>query len=111
MSTQDGRTENDKSMEMGVRQNTSDSSSSSAVVKNEDVDVAWDFLNKHRNVAKEDISIDLAALRHKIDWHIVPLMFCCYTLQFIDKVILNVSLCAVRTEHQTSCYYYCLASN
>lgn len=33
----------------------------------------------------------LKALRRKIDWHIVPIMFCCYTMQFIDKVLLNVS--------------------
>ena len=30
------------------------------------------------------------ALRRKIDWHIIPIMFCCYTMQFIDKVLLNV---------------------
>lgn len=34
---------------------------------------------------------DLKALRRKVDWHIVPIMFCCYTMQFIDKVLLNVS--------------------
>lgn len=34
---------------------------------------------------------DLKALRRKIDWHVVPIMFCCYTMQFIDKVLLNVS--------------------
>ena len=33
---------------------------------------------------------DLKALRRRIDWHIVPIMFCCYTMQFIDKVLLNV---------------------
>lgn len=33
----------------------------------------------------------LKALRRKIDWHIVPIMFCCYAMQLIDKVLLNVS--------------------
>ena len=33
---------------------------------------------------------DSKALRRKIDWHIIPIMFCCYTMQFIDKVLLNV---------------------
>ena len=33
---------------------------------------------------------DLKALRRRIDWHIVPIMCCCYTMQFIDKVLLNV---------------------
>lgn len=52
-----------------------------------DVDTAWKFLDSHRETAAV---VDLDALRRKIDWHIVPLMFCCYTMQFLDKVILNV---------------------
>lgn len=55
------------------------------------VDTAWKFLDDHRGLADSDISVDINALRRKIDWHIVPLMFCCYTMQFLDKVILNVS--------------------
>jgi hypothetical protein len=54
------------------------------------VDAAWKFLNEHRDVQGVD-EVNLSALRHKIDWHIVPLMFLCYTMQFLDKVILNVS--------------------
>jgi len=56
-----------------------------------DVDAAWTYLNTHRHAAhdKDSGPIDLAALRRKIDWHIVPLMFGCYTMQFLDKVILN----------------------
>jgi hypothetical protein len=34
---------------------------------------------------------DVPALRHKIDRHIVPIMFLCYLMNFIDKVALNVS--------------------
>ncbi|PFH55092.1 hypothetical protein XA68_10757 [Ophiocordyceps unilateralis] len=52
------------------------------------VDAAWRFLNDNRHAQGVD-SVDLPALRRKIDWHIVPLMFCCYTMQFLDKVILN----------------------
>lgn len=54
------------------------------------VDAAWTFLDRHRDVAAGDIPVDIDALRRKIDWRIVPLMFCCYTMQFLDKVILNV---------------------
>ena len=54
-----------------------------------DVDGAWKFLDNHRG---DDASTDIKALRRKIDWHIVPLMFLCYTMQFLDKVIYNVSL-------------------
>ncbi|GAO16713.1 hypothetical protein UVI_02002590 [Ustilaginoidea virens] len=46
------------------------------------------FLNDHRDAAGVD-AVDLNALRRRIDWHIVPLMFLCYTMQFLDKVILN----------------------
>jgi hypothetical protein len=55
-----------------------------------DVDAAWKFLDGHRDAAVTET--DLTALRHKIDWHIVPIMFLCYTMQFLDKVIYNVSL-------------------
>jgi hypothetical protein len=34
---------------------------------------------------------DISALRHKVDWHIVPIMFLCYLMNLIDKVALNVS--------------------
>lgn len=45
---------------------------------------------------------DLKALRRKIDWHIVPIMFCCYTMQFIDKVLLNVSRPIIRFSISSS---------
>ncbi|OLN96782.1 Thiamine pathway transporter THI73-like protein 1 [Colletotrichum chlorophyti] len=53
------------------------------------VDAAWNFLNEHRDAGIDTSSVDLNALRRKIDWRIVPLMFGCYTMQFLDKVILN----------------------
>ncbi|KAJ5747294.1 uncharacterized protein N7511_008990 [Penicillium nucicola] len=33
--------------------------------------------------------VDLQALRRKIDRRLMPYMFCCYVLQFLDKVMLN----------------------
>ncbi|EAQ88777.1 hypothetical protein CHGG_05396 [Chaetomium globosum CBS 148.51] len=53
-----------------------------------ELDTAWKYLDANRDADTSE-PIDLAALRRKIDWHIVPLMFLCYTLQFLDKVILN----------------------
>ena len=54
------------------------------------VDAAWDFLNAHRDAGADAVStVNLNALRRKIDFRIVPLMFGCYTMQFLDKVILN----------------------
>ena len=59
-----------------------------------ELDAAWTYLNEHRGTSADaDLeAVNLSSLRRKIDWHIVPLMFLCYTLQFLDKVILNVSL-------------------
>ncbi|KAL8282526.1 hypothetical protein RB597_009981 [Gaeumannomyces tritici] len=53
-----------------------------------EVDGAWKYLDAHRGADSHE-GVDLAALRRRIDWRIVPLMFCCYTMQFLDKVILN----------------------
>jgi hypothetical protein len=53
------------------------------------VDEAWFFLNSLANTNLETSTIDIRTLRRKVDWHIVPLMFACYTMQFLDKVILN----------------------
>lgn len=58
------------------------------------VDAAWEFLNEHRD-ARGDVT-SVKALRRKIDWHVVPVMFCCYTMQFLDKVILNVCVSFLR---------------
>lgn len=57
-------------------------------VESRDLDEAYLYLN-HQSEAGE--TVDLKALRRKIDWWIVPIMFACYTLQFIDKVVINVS--------------------
>lgn len=43
-----------------------------------DVDDAWKYLNAHRDSDAVN-RVDLAKLRRKIDWHIVPLMFLAYT--------------------------------
>lgn len=58
-----------------------------------DLDQAFWFVQRSSigNDAYSTSASDLKALRRKIDWHIVPIMFCCYTMQFIDKVLLNVS--------------------
>ncbi|KAJ5112046.1 hypothetical protein N7532_000091 [Penicillium argentinense] len=38
---------------------------------------------------ESEVSVDLKALRRKIDCRLLPFMFCCYVLQFLDKVMLN----------------------
>lgn len=61
------------------------------------IDTAWKFLDKHRDT---HVEVDITALRRKIDWRIVPLMFCCYTMQFLDKVILNVCYTPITLHSQ-----------
>jgi len=61
-----------------------------AVGKKNEVDAAWTYLNGSSSVSEGATGVvNMLALRRKIDWHIVPLMFGCYTMQFLDKVILN----------------------
>jgi hypothetical protein len=68
-------------------------SPSSFVVDDNRRDQALDFLNEFKN----DESVELSkvasftkGLRKKIDWRLMPFLFLCYTLTFIDKVLLNV---------------------
>lgn len=53
-------------------------------------DDALNYLDEHAKNVRCEATVDLAALRRKIDYHIIPFMFCCYILQFLDKVMLNV---------------------
>lgn len=53
------------------------------------LDKAWDFIDHHRNPEALAL-IDIASVRNKVDWHIVSMMFLCYTMQFLDKVAINV---------------------
>jgi hypothetical protein len=57
-----------------------------------DPDQAYLFLKKIGAAHGQGDQLNLKNLRRKIDWRIVPMLFCCYTMQFIDKVLLNVSL-------------------
>jgi hypothetical protein len=49
------------------------------------------YLKSHADGACNP-TVNLRALRRKIDRRLMPYMFCCYVLQFLDKVMLNVSL-------------------
>lgn len=56
-------------------------------------DEALDFLEKYKNAAALGLSRDAAftrGLRKKIDFRVLPFLWLCYTLCFIDKVLLNV---------------------
>ncbi|KAF7178940.1 hypothetical protein CNMCM7691_007764 [Aspergillus felis] len=51
-------------------------------------DDALNYLDEHASI-QDEATVDLAALRRKIDYRIIPFMFSCYILQFLDKVMLN----------------------
>ena len=53
---------------------------------------------------------ELKAVRTKVDWRIVPIMFLCYTMQFLDKVLLNVSCLPARSELLHPCSLTALVS-
>jgi hypothetical protein len=71
--------------------NSREVTKSPSVDKNgaDDLDEAFKYLHDHTDANSE--GVNLKALRRKIDWHIVPIMFACYVLQFLDKVVINVS--------------------
>lgn len=45
----------------------------------------------HASGQVEDFGVNESALIRKIDWRIVPTLFLAYFLQFLDKVVINVS--------------------
>jgi hypothetical protein len=53
-----------------------------------DGDKALDFLRSEAEVGETDL-IDEKLLVRKIDFMIVPIMFGCYCLQYLDKSLLN----------------------
>lgn len=59
------------------------------VVKNvADADAALEFL-RQGNDAVSMTAEDERKLKRKIDWRVVPLMFGCYFLQYLDKTLVN----------------------
>lgn len=56
-------------------------------------DQALDFLKQHKNDAAVSLSRQASftrALRRRVDFRVIPFLCCCYTLNFLDKVLLNV---------------------
>lgn len=65
--------------------------STTAEANNEKVDIkdgdkALEFLRTEAEVGEGE-DIDEKRLVRKIDWMIVPLMFCCYLMQYLDKTL------------------------
>jgi hypothetical protein len=56
-----------------------------AVFASDAVDAAFDFVQPEGTAVLTEI--DEKALVRKIDWMIMPLMWACYNLQYLDKVL------------------------
>lgn len=54
-----------------------------------DMDTAFNYIQNAGNNSGSLVSEK--ELLRKIDWRIVPIMFACYTMQFVDKILINVS--------------------
>lgn len=88
-------TEDEKStaVALAVDDERVDTSPTSTIesIDRRDLDRAFVYL-AGQNQSHLDDNVDLKALRRKIDWHIIPVMAACYGLQFLDKILINVSL-------------------
>lgn len=51
-----------------------------------DGDAALAFLQAEARGGERD-EVDEARLRRQIDWRIMPVMWACYTLQYLDKTL------------------------
>ncbi|KAI9824685.1 MAG: hypothetical protein M1826_007263 [Phylliscum demangeonii] len=62
-----------------------------AAIPDRDLDQAYKYLESkdHGHAITVADELSLKALRRKIDGRIVPIMFAGYTMQFLDKVLLN----------------------
>ena len=58
----------------------------------DDLDQAYWYIRQAGAGINDEVATPAAskALRRKIDRWIVPISFACYTMQFLDKVLLNV---------------------
>ena len=70
------------------------------IVNIEEVDAALIYLKNEGTAVMT--AIDEKKLVRKIDWMIVPLMWCCYTLQYLDKTLINYAAASLGPEHVES---------
>src|SRR5579862_6207981 len=68
------------------------------------LDLAYEFLQKNSHIAAPTDEKQVRALLWRVDRRIVPIMFTCYTMQFLDKVLINVSP-AFNISRDGACFY------
>lgn len=92
--------ERKSAMETGGIEKPTQTSTAGSAGSHQGLDQAYDFLQRHGEDEQPEDQQQLRRIRRKVDWYIIPIMFLCYTMQFIDKVSLNVSpmRSIIRTE-------------
>jgi hypothetical protein len=83
----------EKAVDVGVTSSPPVSPNYKGITDGRDLDEAFKYIQNSKQNFDEAAAenVDLKSLRRKIDWRILPIMFLCYTMQFLDKVNINVS--------------------
>lgn len=69
-----------------------DTETGTTTVKAGNVDAALEFLQTENTAVMSEV--DEKKLIRKIDWMIMPLMWMCYNLQYLDKVLSTNDQCS-----------------
>lgn len=72
-----------------VKQSSPVADHEAATDTSKNADLASDFTKRMSVVDEVEPEADVRRVRRKVDRTIVPIMFFCYTIQFVDKISLN----------------------
>jgi hypothetical protein len=75
---------------MGTSLEDEKSTAGALAIEDERLDVTPTIATE--SIDSKDVDRAFIYLRRKIDWRILPIMSACYGLQFLDKVLINVSI-------------------
>lgn len=67
----------------------SDDPKAGTVQDTSNADAALAFLRNASTTVRPMSAADEKRLVRKVDWMIMPIMFCCYCLQYLDKTLIN----------------------
>lgn len=70
--------------------------SAPGVTTNTHLDSAYNFIQNTNTASLEPGDVDIRAVRRKVDFRLIPIMFLVYGMQFLDKVNINVRLISLR---------------
>lgn len=71
-------------------------------------DDALDFLKHYKTeegVRLSNVAAFTRGLRRRIDLHVMPFLCLCYTMNFLDKILLNVGPCILTQGYHSPAYH------